>query len=70
MLPDDATLYAALLARDPGYEGKVWVCVRTTGIFCRLTCPARKPLAKNCEFHASREDCLAAGFRACMRCRP
>ncbi len=70
MFPDTDTLYAALLVGDPAYEGQVWVCVRTTGIFCRLTCPARKPLAKNCAFRASVQECLAAGFRACKRCKP
>jgi AraC family transcriptional regulator of adaptative response/methylated-DNA-[protein]-cysteine methyltransferase len=52
-LPDDDTLYDALLARDPGYEGRAYVCVATTGIFCRLTCPARKPLRQNCTFRPS-----------------
>lgn len=70
MLPEFDTLYAALVGRDPAYEGRVWVCVRTTGIFCRLTCPARKPLAKNVVFRGSVEECQAAGFRACKRCRP
>lgn len=70
MLPDAETLYAALLARDPGHDGKVWVCVRTTGIYCRLSCPSRKPLLRNCQFRTSVQDCVAAGFRPCKRCRP
>ncbi|MBL9053513.1 MAG: hypothetical protein JNN02_07255, partial [Tabrizicola sp.] len=70
VLPDTDRLYAALLARDPAFEGRIWVCVATTGIFCRLTCPARKPLARNCTFRVSVAECLAAGFRACKRCRP
>ncbi|MFW8643807.1 Ada metal-binding domain-containing protein [Rhizobium beringeri] len=41
--PDDDTLYDALIARSADYEGQAYVCVKTTGIFCRLTCPARKP---------------------------
>jgi AraC family transcriptional regulator of adaptative response/methylated-DNA-[protein]-cysteine methyltransferase len=69
-LPDHDTLYAALLARDVRYDGQAYVCVASTGIFCRLTCPARKPLARNCSFHASIADCLQAGFRACKRCHP
>ena len=40
---DDDTLFAALIARDPSYEGFAYVGVTTTGVFCRLTCPARKP---------------------------
>ena len=69
-LPAPETLYAALLARDPSWEGRAWVCVSSTGIFCRLTCPARKPLARNCTFHGSIGECLTAGFRPCRRCRP
>ena len=70
MLPDADTLYAALVARDAAFEGRAYVCVRTTGIFCRLTCPARTPLRRNVEFRASVADCAAAGFRACKRCKP
>lgn len=62
-LPDPATLYAALLARDAAYDGRAYVCVATTGVFCRLTCPARKPKAENCKFHTTAGECLAAGFR-------
>lgn len=70
MLPDKETLYAALLARDPRFDEMVRVCVLTTGIYCRLSCPSRKPLSKNCEFRVSVEDCIAAGFQPCKRCRP
>jgi AraC family transcriptional regulator of adaptative response/methylated-DNA-[protein]-cysteine methyltransferase len=70
MLPDADQLYASLVARDGRFEGLALVCVRTTGIFCRLTCPARTPLQKNVEFRASVEDCLATGFRPCKRCKP
>lgn len=69
-LPDDDTLYAALLARDESYEGRAFVCVSSTGIFCRLTCPARKPLRENCRFHDSIAGCLAQGYRPCLRCKP
>ncbi|WP_417808209.1 bifunctional transcriptional activator/DNA repair enzyme AdaA [Thioclava sp.] len=69
-LPDHATLYRALLQRDARYDGQAFVCVATTGIFCRLTCPARKPLSENCTFHDSIGACLEAGFRACKRCHP
>jgi AraC family transcriptional regulator, regulatory protein of adaptative response / methylated-DNA-[protein]-cysteine methyltransferase len=68
--PERNVLYAALLARDPSYEGRVYSAVRTTGIFCRLTCTARKPLFKNTLFFPSIEACLAEGFRPCRRCRP
>lgn len=69
-LPDHETLYAALLARDGRYDGHVFVCVSSTGIFCRLTCPARKPNPENCTFFRSAGECLQAGFRPCKRCHP
>lgn len=68
--PSDDTLYQALLSRDPAYEGQVWVGVRTTGVFCRLTCPARKPKRENSVFYHSVAACLDAGLRPCKRCRP
>ncbi|TKW65345.1 MAG: bifunctional transcriptional activator/DNA repair protein Ada [Paracoccus denitrificans] len=69
-LPDDAVLYAALNARDSAYEGRAYVGVTSTGIFCRLTCPARKPRPENCRWFASPRAAEAAGFRACKRCHP
>ncbi|RCW88194.1 bifunctional transcriptional activator/DNA repair enzyme AdaA [Paracoccus lutimaris] len=69
-LPDHAALYAALLARDARYDGQAYVCVASTGIFCRLTCPARKPKLENCAFYATIGECIEAGFRACKRCHP
>lgn len=69
-LPDDDTLYQALLDQDPSYEGRAFVGVTSTGIFCRLTCPARNPLRKNCRFFESAAACLEAGFRPCKRCHP
>ncbi len=69
-LPDDETLYAALVARDARYDGQAWVGVSSTGIFCRLTCPARKPKIENCTFYDSVACCLEAGFRPCKRCHP
>lgn len=69
-LPEDAVLYAALNARDPSYEGRAYVGVTSTGIFCRLTCPARKPRPENCRWFDSPRAAEAAGFRACKRCHP
>ncbi|MEP3785270.1 trifunctional transcriptional activator/DNA repair protein Ada/methylated-DNA--[protein]-cysteine S-methyltransferase [Ascidiaceihabitans sp.] len=69
-LPSDAILYNALIARDPAYDGRAFVGVRSTGVFCRLTCPARKPKAENCSFHDSPTACIDAGFRPCKRCHP
>lgn len=70
MLPDADVLYDSLAARDGRFDGLALVCVKTTGIFCRLTCPARVPLRKNVVFLRSVEECRTAGFRACKRCRP
>ena len=69
-LPDDDTLYQALLDRDPSYEGRAYVGVTTTGVFCRLTCPARKPKRENSVFLETFAACLEAGFRPCKRCQP
>jgi AraC family transcriptional regulator of adaptative response/methylated-DNA-[protein]-cysteine methyltransferase len=69
-LPHDDVLYAALLARDPGWEGRAFVGVGSTGVFCRLTCPARKPRRENCAFFATPAECIAAGYRPCLKCRP
>ena len=69
-LPDHATLYTALCNRDTSYEGRAWVGVTSTGIFCRLDCPARNPKPENCQFYDSIGACIDAGFRACKRCKP
>lgn len=69
-LPDHSSLYDALLARDATYDGRVYVCVSSTGVFCRLTCPARKPKLENCTFFETVGECIERGFRACKRCHP
>ncbi len=63
-------MLAAFLRSDAGYDGRFWTCVRTTGIFCRPSCRARKPLKRNVEFVGSAAEALRAGFRPCKRCRP
>ena len=68
--PNDDILYKALIARDDAFEGRAFVGVTSTGIFCRLTCPARKPKRENCLFFENQGAAIAAGFRACKRCRP
>lgn len=67
---DDSTLYRALLQRNAAYDGFWFVGVRTTGIYCRLTCPARKPKRENVAFYPTVAAARDAGFRACRRCRP
>ena len=56
--------------RDASYNGLFFLGVRTTGIFCRPTCPARKPLPKNVEYFSTARAALRAGYRPCKRCRP
>lgn len=69
MLADDAR-YEALLTRDPRFDGVFFVGVSTTGIYCRPICPARTPGRARCTFYATPAQAEAAGFRACLRCRP
>lgn len=62
--------YQALLAKDKSYEGVFFVGVKTTGVFCRPTCPARKPHPEHCEFFEDAQQALLAGYRPCKRCQP
>ena len=62
--------YLALLEKKSEYEGVFYVGVKTTGVFCRPTCPARKPKMENCEFYETAQEALLASFRPCKRCRP
>lgn len=62
--------YQALNAKDSAYEGVFFVGVKTTGVFCRPTCPARKPKFENCEFFETAQEALLASYRPCKRCRP
>lgn len=69
-LPTRDEMLRAFMASDRSYEGIFYTAVRTTGIFCRPTCSARKPKPENVDFYRSVDDALAAGFRPCRRCRP
>ncbi len=69
-LPSEDEMYRALLERDAQYEGVFVVAVRTTGIFCRPTCTARKPKRENVEFLATSAAALHAGYRPCKVCQP
>ena len=62
--------YEAIARRDRTFDGKFWVGVLTTGVFCRPGCSARTPLSKNVRFYDSIEAAIDAGFRPCLRCRP
>jgi AraC family transcriptional regulator, regulatory protein of adaptative response / methylated-DNA-[protein]-cysteine methyltransferase len=69
-LPARNEMLRAFLASDASYDGVFLTAVRTTGIFCRPSCTARKPRPENVEFYASPRDALFAGYRPCLRCRP
>ena len=58
------------MERDPAYEGIFYTAVKTTGIFCRPTCSAKKPRLENIEFFPSQKEALYAGYRPCKRCKP
>ena len=69
-LPPQTEMQRAYLQNDASYNGLFYLAVKTTGIFCRPICPARKPLPKNVEYFPSPKDALFAGYRPCKRCRP
>jgi AraC family transcriptional regulator, regulatory protein of adaptative response / methylated-DNA-[protein]-cysteine methyltransferase len=62
--------YQALLDKNTRYEGVFFVGITSTGVFCRPSCPARKPKFGNCEFFTTAEQALLASYRPCKRCRP
>ncbi len=66
----DDDRWAALACRDRAFDGRFVYSVRTTGVYCRPSCPARPARRENVAFHASPAAAEAAGFRACLRCRP
>ncbi|AGH94543.1 DNA-3-methyladenine glycosylase 2 family protein [Pseudobdellovibrio exovorus] len=61
--------YSAMIARDPRFDGKFFIGVKTTGIYCRPICPA-KPKKENIEYFHSHIEAEKAGYRPCLRCRP
>jgi AraC family transcriptional regulator of adaptative response/methylated-DNA-[protein]-cysteine methyltransferase len=69
-LPQRHELLRAFLSKDRAYEGVFFVGVRSTGIFCRVGCPARTPRENQLEFFPTTRDALFAGFRPCRRCSP
>lgn len=70
MVIDADICYRALRSRDARFDGRFFIGVATTGIYCRPVCPARTPLRKNVKFFACAAAAEAAGFRPCRRCRP
>src|SRR5512142_3269781 len=69
LLPGRTEMERAFASKDAGYDGVFYVAVKTTGIFCRPSCPSQ-PKLENVEFFLSVKECLFAGYRPCKRCHP
>lgn len=69
MLTNDEK-YTALIQKDKTYDGAFYVCVKTTGIFCRTVCTAKKPKRENVDFYDTIQEAMSAGFRPCKICNP
>lgn len=69
-LLDQAACYRAIETRDARFDGRLFIGVTSTGIYCRPVCPARTPKMENCRFFASAAAAQESGFRPCLRCRP
>ncbi len=67
---DQDVCYAALKARDRRFDGRFYICVASTGIYCRPICPVPPPKREHCTFLPSAAAAHAAGYRPCLRCRP
>ena len=69
-LPPAKVLYKAFAEKDSSFEGLFFAAVKTTGIFCRPTCTARKPNSQNVEYFGTAKEALLYGYRPCKTCRP
>jgi AraC family transcriptional regulator, regulatory protein of adaptative response / methylated-DNA-[protein]-cysteine methyltransferase len=67
---DPDTAWAAFMRRDRSWDGRVIGAVKTTGIYCKPSCPARRPKREHVVFYSSGDEARAAGFRPCLRCKP
>src|SRR4029453_16317435 len=67
---DRDACYRAIQSRDPRFDGRLFVGVTSTGIYCRPICPARTPKLENCRSLASAAAAQENGLRPCLRCRP
>jgi AraC family transcriptional regulator of adaptative response / DNA-3-methyladenine glycosylase II len=70
ILRDADACYRAVSSRDSRWDGRLYLGVLSTGVYCRPSCPARTPRPENCRYYPSAAAAVAAGFRACRRCRP
>jgi AraC family transcriptional regulator of adaptative response/methylated-DNA-[protein]-cysteine methyltransferase len=69
-LPPEKEMYTALIKKDSSYVGIFWVGVKSTGVFCKPTCTARKPKEENVEYFSSVRNAIYSGYRACKVCKP
>src|SRR5690349_23667957 len=67
---DADTAWAAFMRRDRAWDGRVIGAVKTTDIYCKPSCPARRPKREHVEFFVTGDEARAAGYRACIRCKP
>jgi AraC family transcriptional regulator, regulatory protein of adaptative response / DNA-3-methyladenine glycosylase II len=67
---DDDTAYQALQTHDARFDGRLFIGVTSTGVYCRPVCRVRVPMRRNCRFFKNAPSAEAAGFRPCLRCRP
>jgi AraC family transcriptional regulator of adaptative response/methylated-DNA-[protein]-cysteine methyltransferase len=67
---EDDLRWEAMITRDTSESGPFVIAVDSTGIYCRVGCPARRPLRRNVRFFETVEDAQAGGYRACKRCHP
>ncbi|WP_278629052.1 Ada metal-binding domain-containing protein [[Clostridium] symbiosum] len=70
MTDRDRGLYAAFKAKDARFDGRFFVGIKSTGIYCRPVCRARQPKAENCTFFTTAAEAEQAGYRPCLLCRP
>ncbi len=68
--PDGDRLWTAVVDRDRAFDGRFVYAVTSTGVFCRPSCPSRRPARRRVRFYATPAAARSAGFRACRRCRP
>jgi AraC family transcriptional regulator of adaptative response/methylated-DNA-[protein]-cysteine methyltransferase len=69
-MPSTREMQGAYLRKDRSYDGIFFLGVKTTGIFCRPSCPARRPLPQNVDYFSNVREAIFAGYRPCKRCRP
>ena len=67
---DPDTAWAAFMRRDRSWDGRIIGAVHTTNIYCKPSCPARRPKRENVTFYATADEARAAGYRPCLRCKP